>query len=117
MLLVMSALVGLGVWRWAQRPSATTVPNPPAVQRNLTRLTFDEGLQTDPTFSRDGRFIAYASNRSGNFGIWVQPAAGGDAVQVTKSTAQRRSLRGRQMAALSCSARNVTAVASIRLRR
>jgi Tol biopolymer transport system component len=55
------------------------------VERHLTRLTFGQGLQTDVTFSPDGRFIAYAANRSGNFDIWVQPVAGGEAVQVTRS--------------------------------
>jgi eukaryotic-like serine/threonine-protein kinase len=54
------------------------------VQPNLTRLTFGEGLQTNPTFSPDGRYIAYASDRAGNFDIWVQPVAGGDPVQITK---------------------------------
>jgi serine/threonine protein kinase len=54
----------------------------------LKRLTFDEGLQTDVTFSPDGRFIAYASNRSGNFDIWVQPVDGGDAVQITREPEQ-----------------------------
>jgi len=58
------------------------------VQRNLTRLTFDPGLQTDVTWAPDGRFIAYTSDKAGNFDIWVQPVTGGDAVQVTKSPAQ-----------------------------
>ena len=58
------------------------------MQRNLTRLTFDPGLQTDVTWSPDGRFIAYASDKAGNFDIWVQSVTGGDAVQVTKSPAQ-----------------------------
>ena len=40
------------------------------------------------TWSPDGRFIAYASDKAGNFDIWVQPVGGGDAVQVTRSTAQ-----------------------------
>jgi len=53
----------------------------------LARITFDSGLQSDPTFSPDGRFVAYSSDKAGNFDIWVQPVAGGDAVQVTKSTA------------------------------
>jgi len=54
------------------------------VQRKLTRLTFGSGLQTDPTLSPDGRFLAYASDRAGNFDVWVQPVAGGNPVQVTK---------------------------------
>jgi serine/threonine protein kinase/Tol biopolymer transport system component len=77
-----------GVWWWTTRFSlspATGQTTP--VQRNLTRLTFGSGLQTDVTFSPDGRFIAYASDRAGNFDIWVQPVAGGDAVQITKSPA------------------------------
>ena len=57
------------------------------VQPTLTRLTFDPGLQSDPTFSPDGRMFAYSSDRSGNFDIWVQQIGGGDAVQVTKSPA------------------------------
>ncbi len=54
----------------------------------MKRLTFDDGLQTDVSFSPDGRFIAYASDRSGNFDIWVQPVDGGDPVQITKEPAQ-----------------------------
>jgi Tol biopolymer transport system component/DNA-binding winged helix-turn-helix (wHTH) protein len=57
---------------------------PPAAQRALTRLTFDAGLQFGATWSPDGRFIAYSSDRGGKFDIWVQPVSGGDAVQVTK---------------------------------
>jgi serine/threonine protein kinase len=57
-------------------------------QRALARLTYDTGLQSEPTWSPDGRFIAYSSNRSGNLDIWVQPVSGGNPVQVTKSPAQ-----------------------------
>ena len=66
------------------------VPNTAPVQRTLTRLTFGSGLQTDVTWSPDGRFIAYASDRTGNFDIWVQPVGGGDPVQVTRSAEQDR---------------------------
>ncbi len=57
------------------------------VQRNLTRLTFAKGLQSDVTWSPDGQSIAYASNQAGNPDIWVQPIGGGDAVQLTQSPA------------------------------
>ena len=53
-----------------------------------TRLTFDPGFQTEPTFSHDGRSIAYTSNKSGNFDIWQQPLAGGNAIPVTTDPAQ-----------------------------
>jgi serine/threonine protein kinase/Tol biopolymer transport system component len=83
--LVLLAAAG-GVWWWTGRLSRTPITDQATpVQRNLTRLTFGSGLQTDVTFSPDGRFIAYAADRAGNFDIWVQPVAGGDAVQVTKS--------------------------------
>lgn len=54
----------------------------------LKRLTFDSGFQFDPTWSPKDDFIAYSSDRGGNFDIWVQPISGGDPVQVTHSLAQ-----------------------------
>jgi serine/threonine protein kinase/Tol biopolymer transport system component len=88
-LAVLAIVTALAVWWAVGRTRSDTVPQPAAgpVQRTLTRLTFGAGLQTDPTFSPDGRFIAYASDRSGNFDIWVQPVAGGEPVQVTRSPA------------------------------
>ena len=58
------------------------------VQRALTRLTFDEGLQTGATWSPDGRYIAYSSDRTGKFDIWVQQVSGGNPVQITKGPGQ-----------------------------
>ncbi len=62
-------------------PAASNSP------RGLSRVTFDDGLQAQPTWSPDGRFIAYTSDQTGNFDIWVQPVAGGRAVQVTTDPA------------------------------
>ena len=82
------AVAGVWTWRTARPAQTPATPTSAAVQRSLTRLTFAPGLQTDVTFSPDGRFIAYASDQGGNFDIWVQPTAGGgDPVQVTKSPA------------------------------
>ena len=58
------------------------------VQHPLTRITFDDGLQSGTTWSPDGRFIAYESDRGGKFDIWVQQISGGDPVQVTKGPGQ-----------------------------
>ena len=82
-LALLVALATATVW-WTRRAAADGAAPPAAhVQRNLTRLTFGSGLQTDPTLSPDGRFLAYASDRAGNFDIWVQPVAGGNPLQVT----------------------------------
>jgi Tol biopolymer transport system component/DNA-binding winged helix-turn-helix (wHTH) protein len=81
-------LLAIGGW-WTIRSLFTRkAPFARPVQRHLTRLTFDPGLQTDVTWSPDGRLIAYASDRAGTFNIWVKPVSGGDAVQVTKSLGQ-----------------------------
>ena len=54
------------------------------VQRALTRLTFEDGLQSGVTWSPDSRFIAYSSDRGGKSDIWVRQISGGDPVQITK---------------------------------
>jgi Tol biopolymer transport system component len=84
------ALSAGGAW-WAVRSrhgANDVVRSTAPVQRTLTRLTSGSGLQTDVTWSPDGRFIAYAADRTGNFDIWVQSVGGGDPVQVTRSAAQ-----------------------------
>jgi Tol biopolymer transport system component/DNA-binding winged helix-turn-helix (wHTH) protein len=54
-----------------------------APARSLTRITFDEGLQADPTWSPDGRYIAYSANRGGATNIWMQQINVGEPVQIT----------------------------------
>jgi Tol biopolymer transport system component/DNA-binding winged helix-turn-helix (wHTH) protein len=54
--------------------------------RTLARLTFDDGLQIGATWSPDGRYIAYSSDRGGKFDIWVQQVSGGDPIQITKGS-------------------------------
>jgi Tol biopolymer transport system component/DNA-binding winged helix-turn-helix (wHTH) protein len=59
----------------------------PAPGPTLSRITFLDGVQTQPTWSPDGRFIAYVSDHRGNKDIWVQPIAGGRAIQITTDPA------------------------------
>jgi Tol biopolymer transport system component len=49
--------------------------------RPLTHEAFDS---LNPSWSRDGKWIYFASIRSGDWQIWKMPSAGGDPVQVTK---------------------------------
>jgi eukaryotic-like serine/threonine-protein kinase len=80
--LALAAVVIVGYFGWnARKPAA---PNGP---RALSRVTFEDGLQAQPTWSPDGRFIAYASDQGGNVDIWVQPLAGGRAIQITTNPA------------------------------
>jgi Tol biopolymer transport system component len=69
----------MGLWILKRRETPAAPP-----QRTLTRITFDEGLQAEATWSPDGRYIAYSSDRSGKFDIWVQQVSGGDPIQITK---------------------------------
>jgi Tol biopolymer transport system component/C-terminal processing protease CtpA/Prc len=47
------------------------------------RLTVHEAHEQFPIWSPDGKWIAFASNRSGNYDIWVAPAIGGAPTQIT----------------------------------
>jgi serine/threonine protein kinase/Tol biopolymer transport system component len=76
------ALAAVAYFVWVKPRS-----DAPAGPSTLTRVTFDEGLQALPAWSPDGKMIAYSSNKSGNFDIWVQPVSGGRAVQVTSDPA------------------------------
>lgn len=75
--LLLLVAAGLLVYTRLQTPTSR-------VQRALTRLTFENGLQSGATWSPDGRFIAYSSDRGGKFDIWVRQVSGGDPVQVTR---------------------------------
>jgi Tol biopolymer transport system component len=50
----------------------------------LRRLTNDDDRKVTPEWSRDGRWIYYASEGSGRAEIWKIPAAGGTPVQLTR---------------------------------
>ncbi|MFN7993355.1 MAG: protein kinase [Bryobacteraceae bacterium] len=58
---------------------------PAPVEPVYRMLTADSGLNDDPALSRDGKFIAFASDRAGrnNLDIWVQQIGGREAIQLT----------------------------------
>jgi dipeptidyl aminopeptidase/acylaminoacyl peptidase len=56
------------------------------VERRLPRrLTTESSSDVVPSWSKDGRSIYFASNRTGTYQVWKAPAEGGPAVQVTQN--------------------------------
>jgi Tol biopolymer transport system component/DNA-binding winged helix-turn-helix (wHTH) protein len=89
--LAAAALVGVataaaGLVYLGSRPPARAEASL-ATYHHPTRFTFGPGLQTDATWSPDGRRIAFAWDRDGNFDIFVQSLDGGDPTRITSSPA------------------------------
>lgn len=55
-------------------------------QKSLIQLTTDPALDYYPSWSADGHYIAFSSDRAGQH-IWCVPATGGEAVQLTRMNA------------------------------
>lgn len=53
---------------------------------NVVRLTDNRARDVYPRFSPDGKWIAFSSNRYGNYDVFVVPAAGGTAKRLTYHT-------------------------------
>lgn len=78
------ALVAVAALILLARGRRETPSAPEPGPRNPVQLTSSAGLDTDPSFSPDGRSIAYASDQSGSFEIYVRPvAANGREIQIT----------------------------------
>ena len=78
------ALVLAGIWGFSR---VRREPAPPRYR--LRQMTRDEGVNTFPALSPDGRLLAYSSDRGGgnNLDVWVQQVAGGDAIRLTRHPA------------------------------
>ena len=48
------------------------------------RITSEQTEDVVPSFSRDGKWVYFASNRGGSWQVWKSPSAGGRAQQVTR---------------------------------
>lgn len=66
---------------------AAAPPPAPPVDRSLSQFTFEPGAVRNPSWSPDGRWIAYSSERDGNVDIWIQPTGSGPATRLTDSPA------------------------------
>ncbi len=61
--------------------SAGRAAEPPTL--TVTPLTQSAGLEVEPTISPDGKLVAYASNSSGNWDIYLVRAGGGKEIDLT----------------------------------
>ncbi len=50
---------------------------------NVRRLTTDDGVESNPAFSPDGRLIAFSAQYEGNTDVYVMPVAGGVPTRLT----------------------------------
>lgn len=60
----------------------------PAAGGNATPLTLSESYEFSPVWSHDGKKIAFASDRYGNFDVFVMPSTGGDGQRLTYHSAR-----------------------------
>ena len=62
-------------------------PSGKPIAPNLRKLTFGPGLEDEPAWSPDGKFLAYTTDERGNSDVVVQPLAGGEALRIAGSDA------------------------------
>jgi eukaryotic-like serine/threonine-protein kinase len=84
----LAVIVPVGVFAgWViGRRTGPVQPHAPQVV-GLTPLTTDAGFEGEPTFSPDGKLIAYVSDRTGNFDIFLKRIDGGPDLQLTTDPA------------------------------
>ena len=51
--------------------------------KNIKRITTNKARDAYPRFSPDGKWIAFSSDRNGNFDVFIVPSEGGTAKQLT----------------------------------
>ena len=67
-------------------------PDRPVALEPQVPFTFDSGFTTEPAISRDGRLVAYASDRAGeDMDIWLQRIDGPQPIQLTHEVGGARS--------------------------
>jgi Tol biopolymer transport system component len=79
--------VALAVGAWLLGRSGARTAESNLADVTITPLTSDAGYEGEPTFSPDGETIAYVSDRTGNFEIFLKQVSGGPDVNITNGPA------------------------------
>jgi serine/threonine protein kinase len=85
-IVVGAALLGALLTWWALSRARSGADLPTLA--SVSPLTHDPGISEWPTWSPDGSLLAFASNRSGNFEVYVRRVEGGQEVNVTDDKAE-----------------------------
>jgi eukaryotic-like serine/threonine-protein kinase len=73
---------------WLALRASRSSGNSAVAITQVFKLTHEPGFSESPTWSPDGTLLAFTSNRSGNFQIYVRRIEGGQEVNITNDPAQ-----------------------------
>jgi serine/threonine protein kinase/Tol biopolymer transport system component len=77
-----AAVVAFAAGLWAYMNESSALANPLA-NAEFTRFTDFEGFENDAAISRDGRFVAFRSDRDGPVDVWVSQVGSGRFLNLT----------------------------------
>jgi Tol biopolymer transport system component len=77
-------LGAVGTWMLMRERRTRDTP----IVTQVTRFTHDAEFSEWPTWSPDGSLLAFASNRNGNFDIYVRRVDGGQEVNITNNASE-----------------------------
>ncbi|HET9793305.1 MAG TPA: protein kinase [Thermoanaerobaculia bacterium] len=81
--LVAAAIVAAALVGWLGSAALRKSPAAGPALAGVSRFSHDPGISEWPAWSPDGTLLAFASNRSGNFEIYVRRVDGGHEINVT----------------------------------
>lgn len=84
--LVLAALIGSLAWIALHR-DAGPPQQASSMPHRLVPVTTDPGFEGEPSFTPDGEAIAYVSDRTGNYDIYLKQVAGGPDLNLTNNPA------------------------------
>jgi serine/threonine protein kinase/Tol biopolymer transport system component len=79
-----AAVVVAGIVAWTVANHHQPEVENPLSNVQFTRLTDFKGAETNPAISPDGKFVAFVSDRSGTFDIWLIQADGSGLANLTQ---------------------------------
>jgi Tol biopolymer transport system component len=91
-----AALAGFLIWGRPWTAPGASEPANPLANARFTRVTDFAGDELDAAISPDGRFVAFVSDRDGQFDIWLSQIGSGEFRNLTngKDTALPAPIRG-----------------------